>query len=29
MTISVLVDAEKEEQTLQLLHSAFDLAKVG
>ena len=29
MTISVLVDSEKEERTLQLLHSAFDLAKVG
>jgi aspartate kinase len=29
MTISVLVDAEKEERTLQLLHTAFDLAKVG
>jgi aspartate kinase len=29
MTISVLVDAAKEERTLQLLHAAFDLAKVG
>ena len=29
MTISVLVDSAKEERTLQLLHSAFDLAKVG
>lgn len=28
MTISVLVDAAKEERTLQLLHAAFDLAKV-
>jgi aspartate kinase len=29
MSISVLVDADKEERTLQLLHTAFDLAKVG
>lgn len=29
MSISVLVDSAREEQTLQLLHSAFDLAKVG
>jgi aspartate kinase len=29
MTISVLVDSEKEERTLQLLHSAFDLSRVG
>jgi aspartate kinase len=29
MTISVLVESDKEERTLQLLHTAFDLAKVG
>ncbi len=28
MSISVVVDVEKEERTLQLLHSAFDLSKV-
>ncbi|MEO5509301.1 MAG: aspartate kinase [Longimicrobiales bacterium] len=29
MSISVLVDAEKEERTLQLLHTAFDLSAAG